>query len=188
MNFVFHKPYPETPESELAPIPKHLTRDLKRTYLAKISAVDALQKLYGEAERENIHIVVISAHRTREFQKKYFEEAELRHGAGKGASWVAPAGFSEHHTGYVFDLADRDRPDTDDEPAFESTKASAWLKNHAAEFGFELSFPPGNWQGVSYEPWHWRFIGDRESMKIFHPSFLKNVLVIVKSVLASLNH
>jgi D-alanyl-D-alanine carboxypeptidase len=30
---------------------------------------------------------------------------------------------------------------------------------HATEFGFELSFPPGNAQGVTWEPWHWRWVG-----------------------------
>ena len=99
---------------------------------------------------------------------------------------MAPAGFSEHHTGYAFDLADRDRPETDDEPAFETSPVSDWLKNRAAAFGFELSFPPNNWQGVSYEPWHWRYTGDAESKKLFHPPFLKKVLVIVKSILGAL--
>ena len=38
---------------------------------------------------------------------------------------------------------------------FENTNAYKWLTSHAQDFGFELSFPPNNLQGVSYEPWHW---------------------------------
>ena len=186
MRLVFHKPYPVAPEEDLVEIPKNLTRDSGKIYIAKKSAVQALQNLCQQAERDDLHIVTISSHRTFDFQKNYFIEAEKRHGKGKGALWVAPAGFSEHHTGFVFDLADKDRPETDDEPVFETTKASDWLKKNANHFGFELSFPPGNWQGVSYEPWHWRFAGDEESRKIFHPRLLKAFFVIVKSIICAL--
>ena len=39
------------------------------------------------------------------------------------------------------------------------TAPGKWLLQHAAEFGFELSFPAGNAQGVTWEPWHWRWVG-----------------------------
>jgi D-alanyl-D-alanine carboxypeptidase len=42
------------------------------------------------------------------------------------------------------------------------------MKKNAARFNFELSFPRNNPQGVSYEPWHWRFIGDRRSLETFY--------------------
>ncbi|MGL5033031.1 MAG: D-alanyl-D-alanine carboxypeptidase family protein, partial [Microcystaceae cyanobacterium] len=42
------------------------------------------------------------------------------------------------------------------------------LKNNAARYDFEMSFTPGNAQGVSYEPWHWRFVGDRASLETFY--------------------
>jgi D-alanyl-D-alanine carboxypeptidase len=31
-----------------------------------------------------------------------------------------------------------------------------------------MSFPKDNPQGVSYEPWHWRFVGDRQSLETFY--------------------
>ncbi|MEY4359361.1 MAG: hypothetical protein RLZZ631_847, partial [Cyanobacteriota bacterium] len=34
-------------------------------------------------------------------------------------------------------------------------------------YHFTLSFPQGNRQGVSYEPWHWRFEGSADALKIF---------------------
>mgnify|MGYP003353772201 CR=1 FL=1 len=54
-------------------------------------------------------------------------------------------------------------------PAIERAEAVLhdWLKAHANRFHFELSFPQGNRQGVSYEPWHWRFEGSAEALKIF---------------------
>ena len=35
-------------------------------------------------------------------------------------------------------------------------------------FGFELSFPKDNAQGLGFEPWHWRYVGKTgEYKKIF---------------------
>src|SRR3989338_2122616 len=168
MRFIFHRPYPIARSEELAEIPKHLTRDPNKVYEARPAALLALKKLCAQAETDSVQIVIISSHRTHDFQKAYFEDAERRHGKGKGISWVAPAGYSEHHTGYVFDLADKNRPETDDDPSFETTLASAWLNKNAGRFGFEMSFPRLNRQGVAYEPWHWRFVGDPEASRLFH--------------------
>ncbi|MEB3160379.1 MAG: D-alanyl-D-alanine carboxypeptidase family protein, partial [Synechocystis sp.] len=52
--------------------------------------------------------------------------------------------------------------------SFAETKAFQWLKNNAAKYSFELSFPPNNPQGVNYEPWHWRYVGDRPSLELFY--------------------
>jgi D-alanyl-D-alanine carboxypeptidase len=73
---------------------------------------------------------------------------------------VAPPGYSEHETGYAIDFAVRPAPgcpDTSD--CIARTPAGAWLLANAARFGFELSFPSGNAQGVTWEPWHWRWVG-----------------------------
>lgn len=181
-----HKPYAVAKDGELVEIPKGLTRDPEKKYLALPDSVEALRRMISEAAKDGVQIVVISSHRTLEFQKAYFEEAEKKHGKGKGAKWVAPAGYSEHHTGYAFDLADKGRPETDDEPSFESTPASDWLKANAGRFGFELSFPKGNCQGVGFEPWHWRFAGSSKAREVFHPFIFRRCFVIMKSMLKSL--
>jgi len=31
-----------------------------------------------------------------------------------------------------------------------------------------MSFPKDNPQGVSYEPWHWRYVGDTASLETFY--------------------
>ncbi len=53
-------------------------------------------------------------------------------------------------------------------PDFDKTRAFKWLVANAARFSFELSFPQDNSQGVSYEPWHWRYVGDRQSLETFY--------------------
>jgi zinc D-Ala-D-Ala carboxypeptidase len=86
----------------------------------------------------------------------------------------------------VLDLGDQSDPEADDNPLFERTAASKWLRANARNFHFELSFPRGNWQGVSYEPWHWRFVGTPEARRAFHPSGLRAVGVWGKSFAESL--
>jgi D-alanyl-D-alanine carboxypeptidase len=85
----------------------------------------------------------------------------------------APPGYSEHHTGYAIDIGDAAAPATNLSPKFEQTKAFKWLNANAARFSFEMSFPKNNPQGVSYEPWHWRYVGDRHSLETFYKA--KNI-------------
>ena len=79
----------------------------------------------------------------------------------------APPGYSEHSTGYAVDLGDARNPATNLSVVFENTAAFTWLQTHANRFHYRLSFPVGNGQGVSYEPWHWRFEGSAEALKTF---------------------
>jgi D-alanyl-D-alanine carboxypeptidase len=175
MKWIIHLPYPIADENTLALVPAERCRDGKACK-ANPSAIAAFNRLCEAAKKAGVLIVVLSSYRTVEDQKKLFENAEKRYGPGKGMLWVAPSGYSEHHTGYVFDLGDKTQPQTDDEPIFETTLAAQWLKNNAHRFSFELSFPKGNWQGVGYEPWHWRYVGDDFSKRLFHPRFLKNIV------------
>lgn len=75
----------------------------------------------------------------------------------------APPSHSEHATGYALDfVACRVVPKPacgDLDAGLALTPAGKWLLAHAGDYGFELSFPKGNTQGVTYEPWHWRWVG-----------------------------
>ena len=79
-----------------------------------------------------------------------------------------PPGYSEHHTGYAVDFIDGSQPATDLNAAFETTPAFGWLEQNAPFYGFEMSFPKGNDQNVAYEPWHWRYVGNQESLELFY--------------------
>jgi len=65
----------------------------------------------------------------------------------------AVPGCSEHHTGRALDLGSPKAMRLT--VAFARTPEFRWLKRHAAKFGFHLSYPRGNRQGIAYEPWHW---------------------------------
>ncbi|MGC8714541.1 MAG: M15 family metallopeptidase, partial [Leptodesmis sp.] len=65
-------------------------------------------------------------------------------------------------------LGDGSVPAANLSPTFENTSAYKWLQANAAFYSFEMSFPKNNNQGVSYEPWHWRYVGDRDSLETFY--------------------
>ena len=80
----------------------------------------------------------------------------------------APAGHSEHHTGFALDIADGNDPTTFDlVESFEKTIAFRWLQKNASKYGFHLSFERNNKEGVAYEPWHWHWQGNQLSQSIF---------------------
>ena len=132
-------------------------------------AAIALERLLDAAAADGVDLRVLSAYRSIDLQKEIFFEvkSERNQSALERAQVSAPPGFSEHSTGYAVDLGDGRAPGTDLSERFESTPAFAWLQAHANRYHFTLSFPSGNPQGVSYEPWHWRFEGSAEALKTF---------------------
>ncbi|HRI81878.1 MAG TPA: D-alanyl-D-alanine carboxypeptidase family protein [Opitutaceae bacterium] len=66
---------------------------------------------------------------------------------------VAAPGYSEHHTGHALDLGTPGEPEL--EEGFALTSAYRWLRDHARDHGFHLSYPRDNPHGIVFEPWHW---------------------------------
>jgi D-alanyl-D-alanine carboxypeptidase len=124
------------------------------------------------ARSAGVILTPISGFRTVQQQEQLFFSigAQRNQTPAERAAVSAPPGHSEHHTGYAIDIGDGKVPATNLQTNFENTQAYKWLEANAARFGFELSFPPDNPQGVSYEPWHWRFVGDRDSLEMFYKS------------------
>ncbi len=163
-----HYQYEQAEESLLVPAGQY--RVTGRIVKMRKEAAAAFQKMTKAAEKEKVYIVPISGFRTYDYQKRLFNRAVKRYGSEKkAAKWVAPHGHSEHHTGWTLDVGDKANPKTDVETEFEDTDAFQWMAQNAADFGFELSFPKNNEQGVSYEPWHWRYVGTKEAQKLFNP-------------------
>ena len=159
-----HLPYDVAPQSSLATI----TADGRLSM--RSNAANKFKQMQTDARAEGIALTAISAFRTAEAQEQlFFGVKEQRvQGAAKRAEVSAPPGYSEHHTGYAIDIGDGNAPATNLEVEFAETAAFAWLEKNAPKYSFELSFPPNNEQGVSYEPWHWRFVGDRDSLETFY--------------------
>ena len=161
-NVLNHLSYTEAPEAELVAI--------GGSYRLRKAAAAKFQSMVADARAQGINITTISAFRSIEDQKRLFfgVGAERGQQPTKRAEVSAPPKYSEHHTGYAVDLGDSAVPATNLNQNFDTTPAYKWLKANAAKYSFELSFPQGNIQKVSYEPWHWRFVGDINSLETFY--------------------
>jgi len=159
-----HFAYQEAPQSELAPIVPDGTIKMRK------AAATAYREMVAAAQQDGVSLVPISGFRSIADQKYlYFDvKAERNQDAEERAKVSAPPGYSEHHTGYAVDIGDGNAPSLNLNQDFDKSAAYRWLKAHANRYSFELSFPKNNRQGVSYEPWHWRFVGDIQSLKTFY--------------------
>lgn len=74
---------------------------------------------------------------------------------------ILPAGCSEHNAGIAVDIVSASSD-------FENTKEYQWLIDNAAEYGFILRYPQDKEAitGVSFQPWHWRFVGVENAKKM----------------------
>ncbi|HEY9890029.1 MAG TPA: M15 family metallopeptidase, partial [Candidatus Obscuribacterales bacterium] len=159
-----HFAYPEATESDLVAIAAD------RTIRLRPAAATQLDAMVTAAAAEGVYLLPISGFRSVDEQKYLFFDvkAERAQTPKTRAEVSAPPGYSEHHTGYAIDLGDADAPATDLSLTFEDTAAFTWLAANAPRYSFELSFPEGNEQGVQYEPWHWRYVGDSDSLETFY--------------------
>ncbi len=159
-----HFPYREVAADQLVTIApgQQLQRD----------AASALLDMQAAARADGIDLVVLSAFRSIATQQHLFFDvkSERNQNARERARVSAPPGYSEHSTGYALDMGDGNAPGTNLSVSFDQTPAFAWLQRHAAHYHFVLSFPQGNAQGVSYEPWHWRFEGSAQALRVFEPA------------------
>ena len=163
-NILGHLPYEQASTEDL----KNITSD--GSIRLKIAAANKFLQMQQDAKKQGINLIPISGFRTVSEQEYLFFEikAQRKQDASKRAEVSAPPGYSEHHTGYAIDIGDGNVPSTNLSPRFDQTTAYKWLEKNAAKYSFELSFPEDNQQGISYEPWHWRYVGDTHSLKTFY--------------------
>ncbi len=156
-----HYPYPEASPDDLVTVYPGLDVH-KDTY-------KALRRMRSAAASDGIDLVLLSGYRSIDLQRQIFygRKSARNQIAIERAKVSAPPGYSEHSTGYAIDLGDATSRETDLEVDFETTKAFQWLEKNAAKFHFVMSFPRGNPQKVSYEPWHWRYEGTIDALKQF---------------------
>lgn len=112
------------------------------------------QEMVDAAGRDGVRLMIVSGFRSFDYQAELIRN-KLE--AGQAIDDIlrvnAAPGFSQHHAGTAVDIATPgSRPLTDE---FERTQAFAWLTENAGDFGFAMSYPPGNEAGFVYEPWHW---------------------------------
>ena len=138
--------------------------------LLRAPAARAFASMRARASRDGVFLTPVSGFRDVDKQRALFFDGAADRGQSlqKRALVSAPPGFSEHHTGYALDIS---CPEVADDlvVAFERTESFAWLARNAHAYGFELSFgrDDASSPGVSYEPWHWRWVGNAHSRETF---------------------
>jgi len=127
------------------------TYGLSGVYL-QAKAGTQLKAMFAAAKKAGYTLVVRSAYRSYATQKRIYRP---------GAKLTAPAGASEHQSGLAVDLAWK-RGRIVRGYTFGSSKAGAWVRAHAADYGFILRYPKGKQKitGIPYEPWHFRYVGE----------------------------
>ena len=162
-----HLPYAEIPKEKLVLIEPNIQ--------VHIDMRDSLLKMRDEAKKNGIYLVFLSGYRSINLQNEIFYSLKSfrNQEAAERARVSAPPGYSEHSTGFAIDIGDAAQREPDFETEFENTDAFKWLIKNAAKFHFKLSFTKDN-KYIDYEPWHWRYEGSIEALKVFEGSNRKS--------------
>ena len=128
--------------------------------------------MFDAARVEGIYPIVREGYRTEEEQQAIFDEkvqAYINEGYSRSRAertakeWVALPGTSEHQLGIAVDI-------NADKSKCSNNEVYAWLAENAHEYGFILRYPQGKLEmtGISYEPWHYRYVGVDAAQEIYN--------------------
>ena len=131
--------------------------------MQKAAAADGVTIWMQSGYRSVSYQTKLYEKKTQYYRDKGFDEASARE---KAAAIVNPPGYSEHNCGLAADLNSPEHTGLDE--GFENTAAFRWLCQHAGEYGFILRYPKGAEEKteITYEPWHWRYVGPENAAKI----------------------
>lgn len=124
-------------------------------------------------------LILVSGYRTYTYQQTLFkrkidnlikEGLNLGEATKKAPKIVARPGASEHQTGLAIDVTSSDLAKEEDPliEAFGETEHGKWLSLFACNYGFILRYPKDKMEitCVSYEPWHYRYVGTGHAKNI----------------------
>lgn len=138
----------------------------------RLEAADILYEdlcaMLEAGEQEGYQYWIASAYRDRAYQQGLVDE-DVEKYMSKGYSYEAalqktyeytmPPGSSEHETGLALDILCSTNTIMDESQKGEP--GNQWLVQHCHEYGFVLRYPENKEgiTGISYEPWHFRYVG-----------------------------
>lgn len=124
-------------------------------------AIDDLRALRVAAEAAGMRLAVQSAYRSEAYQEGVHQGWVRQLGAERAAEVSARPGHSEHQLGTAIDLRSADGPPAWDLADWATTPEGAWVAEHAARYGFVISYPRDAREAscYDYEPWHLRWVG-----------------------------
>jgi zinc D-Ala-D-Ala carboxypeptidase len=119
-----------------------------------------LQAMSTAAADAGAAIGVESAYRSYADQQAVFAKWVRLYGRPRALQISARPGHSEHQLGLTIDFRSNP-PIATLNASWGTTAAGKWMRNHAWEYGFIMSYPKGktNLTCYDYEPWHFRYVG-----------------------------
>lgn len=161
-------------------LPEDYEQDLSLTPLSNGHSIDSrcypsLTEMMNDCRSAGLQPLICSSYRSQKKQKALFQERidELRaQGYSKkdartrAATSVARPGTSEHQLGLAVDIVDQSHQILD--TAQESTPVQQWLMENSWKYGFILRYPADKSRltGIIYEPWHYRYVGQKAAQEI----------------------
>jgi len=161
-------PIPDDYEFNLGTIRGDLKADLR--------IIPALLEMLKTASEDGVNLTVCSPYRDSHRQETLFE-SKLNSYTKQGesyldayrlsAQYVTVPGASEHEAGLALDIVSPSYQSLNE--GFGQTQAGVWLAQNSYKFGFILRYPAEKESvtGISYEPWHFRYVGAEAAKLIF---------------------
>ena len=141
---------------------------LGELYIVESKALRDYEKLRDDLlKNEGVQIELDSTYRSLEEQQEIWDawSADPEKGPEYCALYLSPVGYSEHHTGLAIDvfLMKDGKEIRDNDEMIADKEDFAKVHKRLADYGFILRYLEGKEDvtGYSYEPWHFRYIGDR---------------------------
>lgn len=128
--------------------------------MAEKIVLDNYTQMYQDALDSGIELIIYSAFRT------YDKQFHLYYNVNKENNLLsAKPGFSEHQGGYSLDISDKTHGLT---IHLKDSDTYKWLINNSFKYGFILRYPENKTKitKYSFEPWHFRFVGQKHSERI----------------------
>lgn len=121
-----------------------------------------LANMVKQATADGINLMLSSAYRSADDQAAIYNSLQSLYGREYAHEYVANPGASEHQTGLAVDIASVTHGcEINANSCSLDASGIAWLRAHAAEYGFIERYPSGKQSitGVAGEHWHYRYVG-----------------------------
>lgn len=125
----------------------------------------AAEAMFAAAAQDGVIMTLASGYRSYGTQVATYNGYVAARGQADADTASARPGYSEHQTGWSFDIGDGGGA-CGFQPCFADQPAAVWAKANGPRFGFVVRYP---WMfhpitGYYYEPWHLRYIGVEAAM------------------------
>lgn len=119
---------------------------------------DDFASLYGETD-----VMMACGFRSYLQQVQLYSQEIDNAGEEEAERWVAPPGYSEHQTGYAFDLDLTVEGESG--LKYKGEGIYSWLNENCGNYGLTVRYKEGKEDitGYAFEPWHFRYVGQPHS-------------------------